>query len=102
MTLKLQFDPNQPHQLDAVESSVRIFEGLPKAEAARMLQAEIVPNLPPYESLSEKWLYDNLRTIQQENGIPTPMLGQLDVDDGMVLEDAGLESWRYPNFTIEM
>jgi len=102
MTLKLQFDPNQQHQLDAVESTVRIFEGLRRGADAQMLQAENVPNLPPYESLSESWLYDNIRTIQQDNGIPTPMLGQLDVDDGMVLENAGLESWRYPNFTIEM
>ena len=100
--LRLKFDPNQQHQLDAVDSTVRIFESLPRVADAQMLQAEIVPNLPPYESLSETWLYDNLRTIQQVNGIPTTMLGQLDVDDGLVLEGAGLESWRYPNFTIEM
>ena len=100
--LKLKFDPNQQHQLDAVESTVRIFEGLRRGANAQMLQAEIVPNLPPFESLSETWLYDNLRSIQQDNGIPTPLLGQLEVEDGMVLEDAGLESWRYPNFTFEM
>lgn len=28
MTLKLQFDPNQPYQLDAVESVARLFEGI--------------------------------------------------------------------------
>ncbi len=102
MTLKLRFDPNQQHQLDAVESTVRIFEGLPKQAETQMLQAEIVSNLPTFENLSEPWLYDNLRTIQQDNGIPTPLLGQLDVDDGMVLEGAGIDSWRYPSFTIEM
>jgi type III restriction enzyme len=58
--------------------------------------------LPPFETLSETWLYDNLRSVQQDNGIPTPLLGKLEVDDGMVLENAGYESWRYPNFTIEM
>ena len=100
--LKLKFDPDQPHQLDAVESIVRIFEGLPKQAETQMLQAEVVANLPPYENLSETWLYDNLRSAQQDNGIPTPLLGQLEMDDGMVLEDAGLESWRYPHFTIEM
>lgn len=28
MTLKLQFDPNQPYQLDAVESAARLFEDM--------------------------------------------------------------------------
>lgn len=27
MTLKLQFDPNQPYQHDAAESVARLFEG---------------------------------------------------------------------------
>jgi type III restriction enzyme len=100
--LRLVFDPNQKHQLDAVESVVKIFEGLPKQVAAQMLQAELVPNLPEFESLHESWLYDNLRVIQQENKIQTDLVGTLDVEDGMVLEGAGTESWRYPSFTIEM
>ncbi|GIV76583.1 MAG: hypothetical protein KatS3mg050_0977 [Litorilinea sp.] len=30
------------------------------------------------------------------------MIGTLEVDEGMVLEGAGYESWRYPSFTVEM
>lgn len=100
--LQLKFDPDQKHQLDAIDAIVRLFEGLPKKEAAQMLQAEIVPNLPPFESLSESWLYDNLRQIQQENNIQTELVGTLAFEDGMVLEGTGTESWRYPSFTIEM
>lgn len=102
MTLKLKFDPNQQHQLDAVESAVHIFEGMPRVSEATMLQAEVVPNLAKYESLSEGWLYDNLRSIQEDNEIRTEMLGSLDVDEGIVLEGAGYDSWRYPSFTVEM
>lgn len=101
--LRLQFDPNQKHQLDAVESTVRLFEGLPRRSAADVaLSVEVVPNLPPFESLNETWLYDNLRAVQQDNGLPTDLLGQIEMDEGMVLEGAGSESWRYPHFTIEM
>ena len=100
--LRLQFDPDQKHQLDAVESVVRLFEGLPRHAAAFALGGESVPNLPPYEALSEAWLYDNLRVVQQTNGIGTDLAGMLDVDEGLVLEGSGSESWRYPNFTIEM
>jgi type III restriction enzyme len=102
MSLQLKFDPNQQHQIDAVQSTIRLFEGLPRQAKTQMLQAEVVPNLPPFESLSEVWLYDNLRAIQQDNNIPTPLIGQLETDDGLVLAGAGNESWRYPNFTIEM
>lgn len=102
MTLKLQFDPNQPYQLDAVENVARLFEGLPRQTANFSLGDEINPNLPPFESLSESWLYDNLRQIQQDDEIATDLAGMLDVDDGMVIEGVGNESWRHPSFTIEM
>jgi len=102
MTLKLQFDPNQPYQHDAVESVARLFEGLPRQGADFKLGDEIVPNLPPFESLSESWLYDNLRAIQQSNNLATDLAGSLTMDDGMVLEGVGHESWRHPSFTIEM
>jgi type III restriction enzyme len=100
--IRLQFDPNQKHQLDAVESVVRLFEGLPRHAAAFALGDEVVPNLPPFEALHETWLYDNLRAVQQANGVATELLGQLEVDEGLVLDGAGFESWRYPGFTIEM
>ena len=102
MTLTLQFDPNQPHQLDAVQSVVRLFDGMPRQQNAVLLQQQVVPNLPPYQTLREEWLSDNLRQIQQENGIETSLLGALEVDEGLELEGVSNNSWRYPSFTIEM
>jgi type III restriction enzyme len=102
MTLTLQFDPNQPHQLDAIQSVVRLFKGMTRQQGAVLLQQQVVPNLPPLQTLSETWLYDNLRQIQQENGIETPPLGALEVDEGLELEGVSSDSWRYPSFTIEM
>ena len=102
MALKIQFDPNQPYQHDAVESVARLFEGLPRQGVDFKLGDEIIPNLPPFEALNESWLYDNLRQIQQDGEIATELAGILDVDDGMVIEGVGNESWRHPSFTIEM
>ena len=101
--LRLQFDANQKHQVDAVESVVRLFEGFSRPPDADFALGDgIIANLPPFESLSEPWLLDNLRSVQQENEIQTELLDGLAVDDGMVLEGAGSDSWRYPSFTVEM
>lgn len=102
MTLRIQFDPNQPYQHDAVESVARLFEGLPRQGADFKLGDEIVPNLPPFESLNEAWLYDNLRGIQQDGNLTVNPEGMLKINDGMVLDGVGNESWRHPSFTIEM
>lgn len=103
MELRLQFDPNQKHQRDAVAAVVGLFEGLPRhAVADAALSTEVVPNLPPYETLNEAWLADNLRAVQQAHGIATDLFTQLAVEDGLVLEGAGVDSWRYPSFTVEM
>ncbi len=99
--LQLQFDAHQDHQLEAVESVVRLFEGLPKRAPEFSLGGEIVPNLPPHETLRESWLRENLAAVQQKNGIENP-LTELATDEGMVIECAGNETWRYPSFTVEM
>src|SRR4051794_38118840 len=98
--LSLQFDPNQEYQHDAMSSVVNLFDGLPTYRAEFALGGDIVPNLPPFQSLSDSWLLDNLRGVQSHNGLPEAMM--LEHEDGLVMEGAGDESWRYPSFTIEM
>lgn len=98
--LSLQFDPNQGYQRDAVSSVVDLFDGLPTYRSEFALGGDVVPNLPPFQSLSESWLLDNLRMVQSRNGLAESLM--LENDDGLVMEGAGDESWRYPNFTIEM
>ena len=103
MTLKFQFDPKQPHQTEAVENIARLFDGMSPQERAIMLEAEIVPNLHPFQSLHEPWLYDNLRGIQQKSGLAGgELFGALELDEGFEIEEISFNSWRYPSFTIEM
>jgi type III restriction enzyme len=99
--LKLKFDANQPHQITAIDSVVKLFEGLPTSDRSDFsLGDEIIPNLPPDEIICENFLLENLQAIQNQNNLPESL--NLEVDDGMVLEGAGSEIWRSPSFTVEM
>jgi type III restriction enzyme len=98
--LKFKFDPNQPHQLAAIDSVINLLEGLPTYDRPDFILDEIVPNLPPDESIYEDFLLENLQAVQRGNNLPEST--NLEVDDGMVLEGTGFESWRSPSFTIEM
>ncbi|NMB82011.1 MAG: DEAD/DEAH box helicase family protein [Ignavibacteria bacterium] len=103
--LKLKFDPNQEHQRIAIESVVNLFKGLPPYQTSFQLGDETIANLPPYNDLDEEWLLGNLQEVQKENSRYCQGLDQklsLDVEQGLVLEGIGHETWRYPSFTIEM
>ena len=101
MALHLQFDATQEHQRLAMEAVVRVFYALPAQSPQDFgLSDEIIPNLPPYDDLVESWLHDNVQAVQRANGLKSEMT--LGVDEGMVLEGAGDEVWRYPSATLEM
>lgn len=105
--LKLQFDSDQPYQLDAISSVVDLFDGLAKAGDEFKLGDEILPNISEDETLDEFALYQNLLAIQRRNngegkGSEIPESPELTMDDGMVLEGTGNDSIRVPHFTVEM
>ncbi|MDX9863278.1 MAG: DEAD/DEAH box helicase family protein [Anaerolineaceae bacterium] len=98
--LELKFDHNLDFQLDAIQAVVDVFRGLPRFDTAFTLGDGTVPNLPEGESLSQTWLLENLLEVQGRSRIEP--VAELAFDEGMVLEGAGTESWRYPSFTVEM
>ena len=97
--LKFKFDPDQSHQLAAINSVVGLFDGLPKGDTRFKLGDDVVPNLPPHEALEEGWLSGNLNTVRGKNNLPDLM--SMDFDDGLGLPDLGINPWRYPSFTIK-
>jgi len=98
--LQLKFDANQEHQLQAVESVVRLFEGISRYEEAFRLGDEVVANVPPYEELADMWLLDNLIAVQGANGL---LLSQhLERDYGPGLAGVEEHNFSYPHFTVEM
>lgn len=98
--LHFKFDPNQDYQQAAIQSVVDLFDDLPRYLAEFSLGGDVKPNLPPDLSLSESLLFDNLIKVQSRNNLP--LNTTLDLDDDLVLEGAGNESWRHPSFTVEM
>ena len=103
--LKLKFDPNQQHQIIAVDSVINVFKGLPPYQTSFQLGDETIPNLPPYNDLDKEWLHGNLQEVQKENTRYCQSLEQnliLDLESGLVLQGIGNENWEYPSYTIEM
>lgn len=101
-TFRFKFDPNLDYQLAAIDSVVRVFEGLPRVDTQEsILSADVVPNLPPHMKLYPNWLFENVLGVQQNNSIESNQQ-QLDVDDGLMLENISVDSWQYPSFTVEM
>jgi len=96
--LKIHFESDQEHQIRAIESTVKLFQGYTKRETGFQLGDDTVANMDQYEMLDETWLYDNLLEVQQDNGLVEDMF--LNFDDGF--EVTGIDSWRYPYYTCEM
>lgn len=99
-TLQLQFDANQEHQLQAIQSVVGLFEGLRAQRADFQLGDEIVPNFPPSSTLDRHWLLDNLQAVQREGALP--LSPTLEFDSALELDGTGDGSWEWPSFTVEM
>ena len=73
--MKLKFDPNQQHQLDAIHAVVAIFEGQPHDNSAFefSLQQEenlnLVAGVANKLALSDEQLLENIQSIQEQHGI---------------------------------
>jgi len=108
--LILHYDENQQFQLDAISSIVDLFEGIPYQEQKDMFTGttnDVTPNFQAEEILDEILLLENLQVVQERNndekrGSELEFSDDLYVDDGMVLEVAGNDSFRVPHFTVEM
>jgi len=98
--LQLKFDANQEHQVQAVKSVVRLFEGMPRYDSAFGWGDEIVANLPPYDLTLNALIQPNLNAVQEGNGLEQTYPVAWDV--GLELDGVSQDSHRYPHFTVEM
>lgn len=97
--LKIKFEDNQEHQLKAIDSVVKLFDGYRQRETDfKMFSSDTIANVDAYEMLDEQWLFDNMLKVQKQNDLVEDMY--LNFDDGFELVD--INAWRYPYFTIEM
>lgn len=108
--LTLQYNSDQQFQLDAISSVVDLFEGVPFQDQKEMFAGttnDVTPNFPADEVLDEILLHENVHMVQERNnderrGSELEVSDDLFVDDGMVIEVAGNDSFRVPHFTVEM
>ena len=99
--MKLAFDGTQQFQLDAIESAVELFAGLPLSggivEVDTTTHLGLVPNpdLPTTEDL-----LGNLRRVQARNGL-APDHALKEICESIVIDGVDTE-WSFPNFSVEM
>ncbi len=99
--MKLQFDPNQEYQMDAVRAAVDLFEGLPIEEDSFSVsvakenlpgmfdaQTEDVLAFGNHTTLPDDELLKNLQSVQGRNGIEVAETLQ--------------KTMGYPQFSVEM
>lgn len=109
--MKLQFDPKQEYQLDAVQAAVDLFEGQPleKSDYSVVLQrsqdsnGELFAGQVQTENgtgnallLNEGSLLENLQTVQERN-----LLDVRDSLDAWTWTDEGGSHWC-PHYSVEM
>jgi type III restriction enzyme len=100
-TIHFRFDPNQPHQIRPIESTIKLFDGFSSYQSENWMGDEIVPNIGQYDILDEGWLNTNIAEVQEENKINS-ISSLIHFDDGAMIDVKGYESWRYPQYLIEM
>lgn len=101
--MKLQFDPNQDYQLEAIRAVVGLFEGQPDASQTAVTRDDALSSLALTETgianhrvIDEAQWLANLNAVQQAHGIErSDKLETLAQDDGAPVG-------AFPNFTVEM
>jgi type III restriction enzyme len=101
--MKLQFDPHQDYQLEAIRAVVALFEGQPDASQSAVTRDDTLSSLALSETgIANRRVIDdaqwlaNLRAIQKAHGIePSDALATMTLEDGTAVGG-------FPNFTVEM
>ncbi|MFO7154674.1 MAG: DEAD/DEAH box helicase family protein [Caldicoprobacter oshimai] len=98
--MKFKFDANQDYQLRAIEAVTRLFEGGRFASSFLDFKWGGLPAVPNRLEISEEFLLDNLKKVQQANGIPVD--SELKYIEEEIQTANGLQVVRFPNFSLEM
>lgn len=99
--MKLRFDSAQEHQIKAIESVTRLFDGQARTEAdMRYSRKTGFLGSPNRLDLDEATLLRNLQDTQRSNNIPpSPSLEFIVQEIGSA---DGSKETRFPNFSVEM
>lgn len=101
MYMELRFDARQEYQIRAIESVSGLFEGQSKIESTlNYSQKSGFLASPNRLDLDENTILENLKNIQNTNGISCSM--NLEYIKKDIDTPDGLHTVCFPNFSIEM
>lgn len=115
--MKLQFEPNQQYQLDAIQSVVDVFVGQPKNGSnmitgqaglgleGQQLSLEATSARPNVLNLAQSQLNENTKNVQMRNNVGNPTMDETgnpitDEQGSDLLDQGGTTSGNH--FSIEM
>lgn len=100
--MEFTFDGNQEYQLTAIESVVNLFQGQPRVgiELNFDLTAGLAASVANRLDLSEEQLLQNLRDVQESNGLSRD--DALDCIEETIQTGEGDRCVRFFNFSVEM
>ncbi len=100
--MRLQFDGHQAYQLRAIETVADLLQGQPR-KLVDFAVADLGPifgSITNRLDLSEEHLLENLRFVQQRNGIPLD--SSLQWIEDTIRTEGGDRQVRFANFSVEM
>lgn len=109
-TVKIKFDSNQDYQIRAVESVVKLFEGMERQEIdsddfslAYDENKDTVANLDELDEISNELIKENFDSVRKENGLKVlPSLSPENDGETLLCSLQSSDFYSYPEFTINM
>lgn len=110
MSVKIKFDSNQDYQIRAVESVVKLFEGMNRQDTDIEFRLEseesdkdTIPNMDELDEISTDLIKENFDTIRGENGLKVlPELSPENDGATLLCTPQSSDYYSYPEFTINM
>ena len=113
MSVKIKFDSNQDYQIRAVESVVKLFEGMDRQEIvndetawwnqSEDVDKDCVPNMDELDEISTDLIQENFDAIRHENGLKVlPELSPENDGETLLCTPQSSDYYSYPEFTINM
>jgi type III restriction enzyme len=99
--MKFRFDPNQEHQLKAIQSVIDLFKGQPKVDIdLSTLFSGSIPAVSNQLILDEIEILENLKNVQTINGVSVDSdLKHIETKTTLIEGEVRVQ---FPNFSVEM
>lgn len=112
--IKIKFDPNQEHQIRAVDSVVKLFEGIDRqdtsekpfeleAASTQNLERDSIPNMDELDEINTDLIKENFDNIRKSNNLDIrPDLAPTNDGSTLLCNEKSSDYYSYPEFTVDM